>query len=276
MSCIKVPVTQSDFSSRTSESNNDLSCVQNKNNELIKAANRVFGNGWSHSVTSCTIDFIDHNGINYSTGCNATVKVQLANGIYHEDCGYSNIEASSKGLSVEKARMTSVTNALSKVLSCFTEMDEELKHFHSPLSISTIPKTKFPLKRPNSPLPPAAQSTPKITKNSVALFDSTQLKKTVNSSSTHDSGLKELSSNLETINANEYDGIFDNPMQINVRPNTIVAGSAGPSSTLTEEEMRLERKRKQREKQEEFKKLMRDKEVRGKQAFEPQKPNSKF
>ncbi|XP_043476851.1 DNA repair protein RAD52 homolog [Leptopilina heterotoma] len=270
MSCIKVPVTQSNFMSRTSESSNDLSSIQSKNNDLIKAANRVFGTGWSHAITSCTIDFIDHNGINYSTGCYATVKIQLANGMYHEDCGYSNTEASSKGMSVEKARMTSVTNALSKVLSCFTEMDEELKHFNSPLSISTVPKTKFPLKRPNSPLPPAAQSTPKITKNSIALFDGTQLKKTANNASTPDSGLKELSSNVETV---DLDSIFENPMQLNIRSNT---GSASSSVTLTEEEMRLERKRKQREKQEEFKKLMRDKEERGKHAFEAQKPNSKF
>lgn len=49
------PVAQNDVSSRATESNDDLPCVLNKNNELVNAANRVFVDGWSHSVTNTSI-----------------------------------------------------------------------------------------------------------------------------------------------------------------------------------------------------------------------------
>lgn len=311
MSCIKIPVAQNDVSSRATESNDDLPCVLNKNNELVNAANRVFVDGWSHSVTNTSIDFIDNNGGKYSVGCYTTVKVQLANGIYHEDMGYCNTEANTKGLAIEKARVTSVTNALHKVLSCFTQMKGEMKHFNSSQNstsnISSIVKTKVSLKRPISPQPPAAQSTPKVSR----IFEKILEKKTTNTVA-NGSKVSESRDKMETENI-DFDIMFESPLQINtnsvsnapairststsstlteeemrlekklrqrekkeelknpppINTNAPTTTSTTTSATMTEEEMRLERKRKQREKQEEFKRQMKNKE-------EKEKPNAKF
>ena len=53
---------------------------------------------------SLTPDFIDFNLGKYQVGCQATVKVQLSNGRYHEAVGYNTIDARTKGLAVETAR----------------------------------------------------------------------------------------------------------------------------------------------------------------------------
>ena len=56
---------------------------------LIDIANSIFGfNGWSHSVTNSTVDFIDHFNGKYYVGVSAFVRVQLRDGAFHEDIGY--------------------------------------------------------------------------------------------------------------------------------------------------------------------------------------------
>lgn len=89
-----------------------------------------------------------------------------------------------------------MTNALAKVLSCFTEMDRELEHFNQTLNVSAIPKTKFPLKRPISPPPPPAQSTPKVSRGP-AIFDMTTFKEP----ESHSKAVKE--------NVIDFNDIFD-------------------------------------------------------------------
>ena len=85
---------------------------------LVNLANETFGfNGWSHSVTHQTVDFVDHYNSKYYVGVSAFVKVQLKDGTYHEDIGYGVSEGmKSKALSIEKARKEAVTDGLKRAL----------------------------------------------------------------------------------------------------------------------------------------------------------------
>ena len=57
--------------------------------KVIDLANDIFGfNGWSHSVTNSTIDFIDFFNGKFFVGVSAFVRVQLRDGCFHEDVGY--------------------------------------------------------------------------------------------------------------------------------------------------------------------------------------------
>ncbi|XP_045585479.1 uncharacterized protein [Procambarus clarkii] len=88
---------------------------------LVSLANEIFGfNGWSHSVTNQTIDFVDHYNGRYYVGVSSRVRVQLKDGVYHEDIGYGVSEGmKSKALSVEKARKEAVTDGLKRALKSF-------------------------------------------------------------------------------------------------------------------------------------------------------------
>lgn len=89
--------------------------------KVIDLANDIFGfNGWSHSVTSSTVDFIDHSNGRYFVGVSAFVRVQLRDGAFHEDIGYGTSEGMrSKALSLEKARKEAVTDGLKRALKSF-------------------------------------------------------------------------------------------------------------------------------------------------------------
>jgi len=89
--------------------------------KIISLANEIFGfNGWSHSVTNQTVDFVDHHQGKFFVGTTATVKVQLKDGAYHEDVGYGVSEGMrSKALSLEKARKEAVTDGLKRALKSF-------------------------------------------------------------------------------------------------------------------------------------------------------------
>ncbi|XP_030070983.1 DNA repair protein RAD52 homolog isoform X2 [Microcaecilia unicolor] len=88
---------------------------------VVSLANEMFGyNGWSHSVTQQTVDFVDLNNGKFYVGVCAFVKVQLKDGAYHEDVGYGVSEGlKSKALSLEKARKEAVTDGLKRALRCF-------------------------------------------------------------------------------------------------------------------------------------------------------------
>jgi len=87
----------------------------------IQLANQIFGyNGWSHSVTNQTIDFVDHNQGRFFVGVSAVVRVELKDGAFHEDLGYGCSEGMrSKALSIEKARKEAVTDGLKRALKSF-------------------------------------------------------------------------------------------------------------------------------------------------------------
>ncbi|XP_006813460.1 uncharacterized protein LOC100372865 [Saccoglossus kowalevskii] len=88
---------------------------------IIQLANETFGfNGWSHSVTHQNIDFVDQMNSKYYVGVSAIVKVQLKDGVFHEDVGYGVSEGQkSKALSLEKARKEAVTDGLKRALKSF-------------------------------------------------------------------------------------------------------------------------------------------------------------
>ncbi|KAH9504844.1 DNA repair protein rad52 [Bulinus truncatus] len=89
--------------------------------KVINLANEMFGfNGWSHGVSQQTIDFVDHVNGKYFVGVSALVKVQLKDGVFHEDIGYGVSEGmKSKALSLEKAKKEAVTDGLKRALKSF-------------------------------------------------------------------------------------------------------------------------------------------------------------
>ncbi|RUS82096.1 hypothetical protein EGW08_010141 [Elysia chlorotica] len=88
---------------------------------LTNLANETFGfNGWSHSVTQQTVDFVDFINGKFYVGVSALVRVQLKNGAFHEDLGYGVSEGmKSKGQALEKAKKESVTDGLKRALKSF-------------------------------------------------------------------------------------------------------------------------------------------------------------
>ncbi|PIK53963.1 hypothetical protein BSL78_09185 [Apostichopus japonicus] len=89
--------------------------------KLVQLANELFGfNGWSHSVTNQSVDFVDHMNGKFYVGVTSQVRVELKDGMYHEDVGYGVSEGMrSKALSLEKARKEAVTDGLKRALKSF-------------------------------------------------------------------------------------------------------------------------------------------------------------
>ncbi|KAI9347314.1 Rad52/22 double-strand break repair protein [Obelidium mucronatum] len=95
-------------------------------NQVLSLANEVFGfDGWSHSIVSSEIDFVDtsQDGSLVSLGVSTVVRVTLRDGTSHEDIGYGRIEnARSKGTAFEKVKKESVTDAIKRALRSFGEV----------------------------------------------------------------------------------------------------------------------------------------------------------
>lgn len=74
--------------------------------KIINLANEVFGfNGWSSSVVSLTVDFVDEHPETkrVNVGVTAVMRVTLRDGVFHEDVGYGILENSkSKGQALDK------------------------------------------------------------------------------------------------------------------------------------------------------------------------------
>ena len=90
--------------------------------KAIELANEVLGfNGWSHSITDITVDYVDMDSSGrVSLGISATVRVTLKDGTFHEDIGYGSIEnAKSKSMAFEKAKKEAVTDGLKRGLKAF-------------------------------------------------------------------------------------------------------------------------------------------------------------
>lgn len=89
--------------------------------KLANLANEILGfNGWSHSIISQTVDYVDFQEGKYSIGISTVVRVTLKDGSYHEDCGYGSIEnCRQKAAAFEKAKKESVTDALKRTLKHF-------------------------------------------------------------------------------------------------------------------------------------------------------------
>ena len=63
------------------------------------------------------IDFCDYNCGKYHAGCVSTVRVQLLDGTFHEDIGYSTTENQFKGLAIFNARSVNLIHLFT--LICF-------------------------------------------------------------------------------------------------------------------------------------------------------------
>ena len=53
-------------------------------------------------------DFVDYVTGRYHAGCASIVKVQVNNGNFHEEMGYSYAEGSSKGSAIQRARLVCI------------------------------------------------------------------------------------------------------------------------------------------------------------------------
>jgi DNA recombination protein Rad52 len=75
--------------------------MRTSDSELVQSFN-----GWSSSVVSLTVDFIDFNeeSRRYTIGVTSIIRVTLRDGVFHEDIGYGMLENSkSKGAALDKA-----------------------------------------------------------------------------------------------------------------------------------------------------------------------------
>ncbi|KAL1977943.1 hypothetical protein VTN31DRAFT_802 [Thermomyces dupontii] len=90
--------------------------------KCISLANEIFGfNGWSSSIRSIQIDFVDEssNG-RISLGLSVIVRVTLRDGTYHEDIGYGHAENSKdKAAAFDKAKKQGTSDALKRALRTF-------------------------------------------------------------------------------------------------------------------------------------------------------------
>lgn len=89
--------------------------------KCISLANQVFGfNGWSSSVRSVEVDFLDEGKDGkWSVGVSVVVRVTLKDGTYHEDIGYGQMENGKKAQIFDKAKKEGATDALKRTLRSF-------------------------------------------------------------------------------------------------------------------------------------------------------------
>lgn len=254
-SCIKIPSSKQD-PKNTHQTKENLSVViQSKkitcvNNLLLSLANQIFGEEkWSHSVTSQTLDFVDSVWNSYVVGCCTFVKIQLSNGIFHEDVGYSTKEGPIKGEVIHCARLASYNDALTKALSSFGgKIKIEVEKLAKKFSDSLVPNK-------------AKVSSPVI-HNIKEKKETEENKETKSTNADKPSCLEpEIvepnSENLPVVN------IISTKDQVISKSNISTDQGEKSDKKISKEEMlRLERKRKQMEKQLEYKKLMREKELK--------------
>lgn len=72
---------------------------------MLREHPRFGFNGWSSSVVTLAVDYIDLNEETkrFSVGVSAIVRITLRDGAYHEDVGYGLLENSkSKGAALDK------------------------------------------------------------------------------------------------------------------------------------------------------------------------------
>ncbi|KAG8921628.1 DNA repair protein rad52 [Tulasnella sp. 418] len=109
------------ISSRTGAGGMKLNYIEGW--KAINLANEVFGfNGWSSSITSMSVDFLDYNeqSQRYNVGVTAIIKVTLRDGTFHEDVGYGVLEnAKQKGPALDKCKKEAVTDGVKRALRSF-------------------------------------------------------------------------------------------------------------------------------------------------------------
>ncbi|CAD6234268.1 GSCOCG00007703001-RA-CDS [Cotesia congregata] len=256
-SCIKLPSFKTENSpEKDISSRGNMDNDKQTYNELITIANEIFGHGkWSHAVTSQTVDFVEYVMGRYLIGCAAFVRVQLPDGTFHEEMGYSNAESSVKGTAVFEARVSSITNALKKSLLCFggiieTKINEKISSHKS--KIQKTSDNKLFQNDQRAKTEPSKVST----SNSEILEYANSPKERMRKESLREEkkdGLKEPKKDeVKVINSVST---TTSTVQLIKAPSKSTENT--PRTTaMTEEELRIERKRKQKEKQEEYRRQM--------------------
>nr|XP_034192934.1 DNA repair protein RAD52 homolog isoform X1 [Osmia lignaria] len=290
-SCIKIPSTNVKQSTTVTmfSRNFDIKEALTLNNELISLANQKFGEGkWNHTVTNQSIDFVESFMGKYICGCVTFIKIQLNDGTFHEDMGYCYAEGDIKGSSIYSARIGSVTDAFKKVLSCFgNDLAPEIeKLFKKITNFCNIQKED--LKSRISPeerietFKPCAQSTPLISNkngehkenNCKPKIENDQEKQSVTRSK---SPVEQKGQTMIQTFSRLKSSTEQKAQSIPVKITNSIKGQFQSNDTnyqkeqeqkkqdqtavISEEELlRLERKRRQIEKQAEYKRLMKEKE----------------
>ncbi|XP_011689651.1 PREDICTED: DNA repair protein RAD52 homolog [Wasmannia auropunctata] len=284
LSCIKIPATvaakQAAMKSAQRPEKAEPMDLAADHRDLILTANKVFGEGkWSHTVVSQTLDFVDVTGAKCCVGCVSFVRVQLESGAFHEDIGYHSAEESAKGLSIHNARVGSAVNALKRVLLSFGDRVErelqQLRRQINPEQAGDVrrgvsesdkqisEKSSVSVKAPGSHvLQTERTSEPETNKNSDLLTTEPAPISIVNNNNTTEAN---PSSSVKTESAKIVRS-FSNDETIS----TIEQKLKSKALPLGEKQ-RLERKRKQLEKQMEFKRRMMEKE--GLMTTDDNKPN---
>jgi len=206
--------------------------------KVVDIANNIFGfNGWSHSVTNSSVDFIDHFNGRFFVGVSAFVRVQLRDGAFHEDVGYGTSEGMrSKALSVEKARKEAVTDGLKRALKSFGNALGNCLNDKDYMKLVTSQPKQTPKYNPNDTHDDLSMlRDKKLNKNSLPRQDLTMLeeKSTIRSKSLPNS---ETSSSSPAVTSDKEN-------------NCTIDSNLTPSGS---EEIRLERLRKAQLKKQEY------------------------
>ncbi|XP_076665997.1 uncharacterized protein LOC143367740 isoform X2 [Andrena cerasifolii] len=300
-SCIKIPSTNSKqtMASTMFPQKFDIKEALSLNSELISLANRIFGEEkWSHSITNQTVDFVEAFMGKYVCGCTTFVKIQLQDGPFHEDMGYCYAEGAVKGLSIQYARAGSLTEAFKKVLSCFGEtMQTEVQKLCQKLPNSRANNiqredSQFFLSNIEADiLEPCAQSTPFVICKNGEKKDEPEnvcypksahnggeqqsaLRAKLKSSSGKDLPTEQKMHCIPSKSSNDTKAqLQSNATNPQKEPENARKGQ-DQKKVPEEEFLRMERKRKQMEKQAEYKRLMIEK---GQQkSVECKKPYPKY
>lgn len=248
-SCIKIPNSNQNHKKVHQTKENVPLVMQQKkiihaNKTLLSLADKIFGEAeWSHSVTNQTLDFVDSVMNSYVVGCCTFVKIQLCSGIFHEDMGYSTKEGSVKGEVIHCARLASYNDALIKTLCSF---GGKIKIEVEKCTENIVECPTLPIRNISSPI-----SHDKKEKKELS---------PTNTNISFNSILQILESNTDNVLSNNVTSTKD---QIVSKSNICIDQGENNDKKISKEEMlRLERKRKQMEKQMEYKKLMKEKELK--------------
>ncbi|XP_018370681.1 PREDICTED: DNA repair protein RAD52 homolog isoform X2 [Trachymyrmex cornetzi] len=259
LSCIKINTSKQTAMKNTHEKAEPMDLTTEHRN-LILTANKVFGEDkWSHTVVNQTLDFVEIIGAKCCTGCVSFVKVQLKNGNFHEDIGYYSAEESTKGLSIHNARVGSAVNALKRVLLSFGDkIEKELQQLQKQIDPEQVNNIQKSVIKSDKQIPDKSNISIKAP---VSHVQQTECTSEPEPNKSTNQLIKEPSLGLYPQPVNEI--IRDDmKMEINQSSSTNVQIDE-PSSkkkNLIQEKLRQERKRKQMEKQMEFKRRMMEKD----------------
>ncbi|XP_011061423.1 PREDICTED: DNA repair protein RAD52 homolog isoform X4 [Acromyrmex echinatior] len=236
LSCIKINTSKQTAMKNTHEKAESMDLTAEHRN-LILTANKVFGEDkWSHTVVNQTLDFVEIIGAKCCTGCVSFVKVQLENGNFHEDIGYYSAEESTKGLSIYNARVIDLKQA-NNIQKSVIQSDEQIPD-----------KSNVSIKAPVSHVQQIkCKSELEPNKSTNQLIKAPSLESTVNI-------ISEINQSSST--------------------NVQIDEPSSEKKNSIREKLRQERKRKQMEKQMEFKRRMMEKE--GLVFTNDSKPNPKY